>query len=195
MSSAAAAPSEICGISLDDFLVRMEEFHGHASPGVTMGGFMVEAAWRRLGDVPFLNAAVETVVCLPDAVQMLTPCTLGNGFLQVLDWGKFALTLYDRQSLAGVRAWLDISRLEEHPLVAGWYLRRPGSQVVDKDEVVRAILEGGHTLIQARPVRMLAALKDQDKVPTVLCPACGEYHPQRQGELCLACAGRAYYQD
>lgn len=187
------AAGQLCGLSLDDFLVRMEEFHGHASPGVTMGGFMVDAAWRQLGDVPYLNAAVETVVCLPDAVQMLTPCTLGNGFLQVLDWGKFALTLYDRKSLQGARTWLDVSRLGEHPLVANWYLRRAENQVVEKDRVVRAILDGGHRLIRVRPVRMRAGLKDRDKVPTTACPACGEYHPQRQGTLCPACAGQAYY--
>ncbi len=195
MESPQAAPHSICGMSQDEYLVAMEEFHGHASPGTTMGGFMVDAAWRILGDVPYLNAAVETVVCLPDAVQMLTPCTMGNGFLQVMDWGKFALTLYDRESLEGARAWLSVENIEAHPLVANWYLRRPENREVEKEDVVRAILDGGFELIKARPVKVLAALKDKTKVPTVLCPACGEYHPQRQGDLCLACGGQAYYVD
>ena len=55
----------------------------------------------------------ETVVCLPDAVQLLTPCTIGNGFLQILDWGKFALTGYDRETLAGVRVWLNDEALTD----------------------------------------------------------------------------------
>jgi formylmethanofuran dehydrogenase subunit E len=177
----------------EEYLFKVEEFHGHVSPGTTMGGFLVSAAWDILGDSPYLNAVSETVVCLPDAVQLLTPCTLGNGFLQVLDWGKFAVTLYDRQSLAGARAWIDAQGIEEHPLVADWYLRRPEAGSVEKEEVVRAIIGGGYRLIQAEAVRMKAALKDTDKVPTTACPGCGEYHPRRQGELCPACAGQGYY--
>ena len=84
---------ELCGVSLADFLIRMEEFHGYRSPGLLLGGVMVDVALRELGTTPYLNVVTETVVCLPDAVQLLTPCTIGNGFLQVLDWGKFAITM------------------------------------------------------------------------------------------------------
>jgi len=177
----------------EEYLFKVEEFHGHVSPGTTMGGFLVGAAWDLLGDVPFLNVVVETVVCLPDAVQLITPCTLGNGFLQVLDWGKFALTLYDRQSLAGARAWVDVSDIERYPKVASWFLRRPGAGEVEKEEVVAEILAGGHSLVAARSVRLKRSLKALEKVFTGPCAACGEYHPQRQGELCPACAGQAYY--
>lgn len=91
----------ICGISYNDFLIRVEEFHGYRSPGILLGGIMVENALRELGSTT--NAVTETVVCLPDAVQLLTPFFIGNGFLQILDWGKFALTAYDRTTLKGVR--------------------------------------------------------------------------------------------
>ncbi|MBU1275704.1 MAG: hypothetical protein KJ720_10035 [Proteobacteria bacterium] len=186
-------PQDICGISREDYLVRMEEFHGHVSPGTVMGGFLLDAAWKILGDTPYINVVVETVVCLPDSVQMLTPCTLGNGFLQVLDWGKFALTIYDRMTLDGARAWLGTEDIEQYPLVADWYLRRAGGKKADKLEVVDEIMAGGHRLVRARPVRMHAPLKDTAHVPTVACPACGEYYPSRQGGLCPACAGQAYY--
>eukprot|EP01022_Parablepharisma_sp_SALTPOND_P017189 TRINITY_DN2694_c1_g4_i1.p1 TRINITY_DN2694_c1_g4~~TRINITY_DN2694_c1_g4_i1.p1 ORF type:complete len:724 (-),score=167.23 TRINITY_DN2694_c1_g4_i1:78-2249(-) len=189
----APTPS-ICGMAPEEYLFKVEEFHGHVSPGTTMGGFLVNAAWDILGDVPFINAVVETVVCLPDAVQLLTPCTLGNGFLQLLDWGKFAVTLYDRQSLEGARAWVDVSDIERYPLVAGWFLRRPEAGEVDKALVVRQILDGGHNLVSARQVRMNSSLKTVDKIMTGPCAACGEYHPQRQGELCPSCAGDAYYE-
>jgi len=32
------------------------------------------------------DAIVETLRCLPDAVQLFTPCSLGNGWMRVLDW-------------------------------------------------------------------------------------------------------------
>jgi formylmethanofuran dehydrogenase subunit E len=70
----------------------------------------------------------ETIVCLPDAVQLLTPCTIGNGFLQVLDWGKFALTAYNRQTLAGIRLWLEYPALANYPLIQSWFERSTPSK-------------------------------------------------------------------
>ena len=106
----------ICGISLADFFIRMEEFHGYRAPDLLLGGLMVDVADQELGPTPYLNIVTETVICLPDAVQLLTPCTIGNGFLQVLGWGKFALTSYDLLTLSGVRVWLnpDISKADLH---------------------------------------------------------------------------------
>lgn len=188
-----ALPDKICGISREDYLFKLEEFHGHTSPGTVMGGFLVDAAWKILGDTPYINVVVETVVCLPDSVQMLTPCTMGNGFLQVLDWGKFALTIYDRMSLAGARAWLSAEGIEQFPLVADWYLRRAEGAKPEKIQVVEEIMAGGHGLVRAKAVTMKSPLKDTAHVPTAACPSCGEYYPIRQGELCPACAGQAYY--
>lgn len=189
----SALPNQICGISRQDYLIKLEEFHGHISPGTVMGGFLVDAAWKILGETPYINVVVETVVCLPDSVQALTPCTLGNGFLQVLDWGKFALTMYDRMTLQGARAWMSAEGIEAFPLVSDWYLRRPEGEKVEKIRVVEEIMAGGHGLVRAKAVTMKAPLKDTGPVPTMACPSCGEYYPSRQGGLCPACAGQAYY--
>jgi formylmethanofuran dehydrogenase subunit E len=113
----------ICGVAYEDFVIRMEEFHGYRSPGILLGALMVEAALEEVGTTPYLNVVSETIVCLPDAVQLLTPCTIGNGFLQVLDWGKFALTAYDCKTLAGVRAWLNYDALAGYPLIHSWFDR------------------------------------------------------------------------
>jgi formylmethanofuran dehydrogenase subunit E len=66
----------------------MEEFHGYRSPGLVVGGMMVDTALRELGSTPYLHVVTETVVCLPDAVQLLTPCTVGNGLLKSPRLGK-----------------------------------------------------------------------------------------------------------
>jgi glycosyltransferase involved in cell wall biosynthesis len=36
---------------------------------------------------------------------LLTPCTVGNGWLRIFNWSKFAITAYDRTTFNGVRAW------------------------------------------------------------------------------------------
>ena len=96
------AVTSICGIAVDDLVLKIEEFHGYRSPGILMGSRMIETALQELGETPYLNLVSETVVCLPDAVPLLTGCTMGNGFFQILGWGKFAVTAYDRTTLEGV---------------------------------------------------------------------------------------------
>lgn len=187
-------PRTVCDIPLDDFLIMAEEFHGHLSPGVVTGAFLVDAASRVLGDTLYINAVVETLVCLPDAVQLLTPCTLGNGFMQLLDWGKFAVTLYDRETLDGARAWVDLDAAAANPLVSSWFMRQPEQDKVDKSLVVQELVTYGPKLAAVRPVRMKAPLRGEQKVATAPCPACGESYPVTFGDRCPACAGRSYYE-
>lgn len=184
----------VCGLTLSDFLIRIEEFHGYRSPGLLVGGMMVDTALRQLGPTPYLNFVTETVVCLPDAVQLLTPCTVGNGFLQVLDWGKFALTAYDRTTLKGVRVWLNPDSLSDHPLIHRWFARsRRTGQKPAFAELVSEIVNVGTGLFGQRSVRLHRPLRDTEPVPTGLCPKCGESYPLRLGPACPACSGNAYY--
>ena len=184
----------ICGVSLDDFLIQMEEFHGYRAPGLFLGGIMLDVALQELGQTPYLNVVTETVICLPDAVQLLTPCTVGNGFLQVLDWGKFALTGYDRVSLSGVRAWLNPDALPGYPLVHRWFERsRRPTEKPDFEELASEMLAGGADLVGHRQVRLHRPLKGSERVPTGRCPKCGESYRLSLGPTCPACRGEAYY--
>ena len=186
--------NNICGVEYEAFLIQMEEFHGYRSPGILLGGLMLDTALNKLGATPYLNVVSETVVCLPDAVQMLTPCTFGNGFLQVLDWGKFAFTAYDRQTLAGMRVWLNYKRLVLYPVVRSWFERtgRPREKP-PFEQLAAEILTAAPEIIVHRPVRLARALKDSQPVPTGPCPACGESYPLNHGPTCPACWGDAYY--
>jgi len=184
----------ICGISYADFIIRVEEFHGYRSPGILLGGFMLDAALQDVGTTPYLNVVTETVVCLPDAVQLLTPCTVGNGFLQILDWGKFALTAYDRKTLSGMRVWLNYDCLARYGLIRDWFERSDRNKGKPPfEELAQEILQAGQELIFYRPVRLHRALKDTQPVPTGRCPKCGEFYPLRHGSACPSCQGNAYY--
>jgi formylmethanofuran dehydrogenase subunit E len=185
----------ICGISYNDFLIRMEEFHGYRSPGILLGGIMVENALRELGPTPYLNVVAETVVCLPDAVQLLTPCTIGNGFLQILDWGKFALTAYDRMTLNGIRVGLNYERMADYPQINSWFDRSTENrQKPAFEEIAKQILSAVPDLIVYRRVRLHSTLKDSQHMPTGICPKCGESYPLNHGPMCPSCQGDAYYE-
>ena len=185
---------KICDVIFSDFLVQMEEFHGYRSPGILVGGLMLDVALREMKPTPYLNVVTETVVCLPDAVQLLTPCTFGNGFLQVLDWGKFALACYDRDSLSGIRVWLNPDSLENYPLIRQWFQRSPHSdQKPPFEELSSEIFNAKDDLLDYRSVILHKSLKDSKRVPTGRCKECGEFYPLRHGTLCPACQGQAYY--
>lgn len=185
----------VCGVNCEDFLIHMEEFHGARSPGMLVGSIMLDVGLQKLGPVPFLNVVCETVVCLPDAIQILTPCTIGNGFLQILDWGKFALTAYDREALSGIRTCINHTKLSNYPLVQKWFQRTGGPR--DKppfEQLAKEILTARSQLISHEPVRLYRALKNSKPIPTGLCPQCGESYRIDLGETCPACHGDSYYQ-
>ncbi len=184
----------ICGVPFEDFVVRMEEFHGYRSPGILVGALMIEDALNEVGATPYLNVVTETIVCLPDAVQLLTPCTIGNGFLQVLDWGKFALTAYDRKTLAGSRVWLNYRTLDNFPLIHRWFERSsPSREKPVFEKLAKEILNAGSNLIARQPVRLHQPLKNSEHIATGPCPNCGESYPLHFGAVCPACGGQAYY--
>ena len=107
----------ICGRSLDIFLDDIERFHGFTSPGLVLGGLMVDWAQELIGLDMEADAVVETCHCLPDAVQIFTPCTVGNGWLKVLGWDKFALTLYDKRKYRGLfHMWGGLFNLPRGPV-------------------------------------------------------------------------------
>ncbi len=172
----------------------MEEFHGYRSPGLVVGGMMVDIALRELGATPYLRVVTETVVCLPDAVQLLTPCTVGNGLLKVLDWGKFALTGYDEETLRGVRTWLKPDALTAYPLIRRWYDRsEPSKEKPVFEHLTAEILDAGAKIFTYRAVRLHRAFERPADWPTSPCPTCGESYARHLGPKCPACQDQAYY--
>jgi formylmethanofuran dehydrogenase subunit E len=155
---------------------------------------MVDTAIRELGATPYLHVVTETVVCLPDSVQLLTPCTVGNGLLKVLDWGKFALTSYDGKTLRGVRIWLNRDSLTAYPLIQRWYEKFAHSN--DKplfEHLTAEILDAGQEIFTYRPIRLHRAFERPEDLPTSPCPTCGESYVLHFGSKCPACQNQAYY--
>src|SRR5512139_1693635 len=96
----------IRSFTFEEYVERVRSFHGFAAPGVVIGGFMVDVAYQHLPDKGLFDTICETAKCLPDAIQLLTQCTVGNGWLRVIDIGRFALSLYDKSGGEGVRVSL-----------------------------------------------------------------------------------------
>lgn len=184
----------ICQYSYEEYLNMVKSFHGNLAPGLVIGGFMVDLAMKNLPEGEFFDAICETPVCLPDAVQLLTPCTIGNGWLSIIPFGRFAITFYEKYTGAGVRVFLDMEKLNHWPEVRDWYLKKKKKSKQDKDLLFAQIKEAGHALLSVQKVQV-----DPEKVrrkktgPVGFCPVCGEAYPLRDGNSCRNCQGETPY--
>jgi formylmethanofuran dehydrogenase subunit E len=178
----------------DDFLEIIRAFHGNLAPGLIIGGFMVDLAIRELPEGILFDALCETRACLPDAVQLLTPCTIGNGWLRVVNLGRFALSLYDKYRGEGVRVWMDPAKTAAWPEINAWYLKlRPKAQQ-DKELLLAQIKEAGTDLLSWRTVNIRPQLlTPKSRGPMAVCPLCREGYPARDGGVCRGCQGEVPY--
>lgn len=175
-------------------LMAMENFHGSLSPGVILGGLMVTLGIELLGGFSDPAAVVETQCHLPDAVQVLTPCTVGNGRLVVLDWGKTAICLYDRQKQAGYRIWLDLKKVRKIPGIYNWQMHLPPGKPRRENPVIRDILSAGRSILSWRAVPITHPFYDRITGPMSVCPRCDEAYPESQGGWCRSCRGETYFE-
>ena len=185
----------ICGRSVEVFLDEIRDFHGFVAPGLVLGGFMVDIAKQGLEQGVEADVIVETSHCLPDAVQILTPCTIGNGWMKILDWDKFALTFYDRHQLNGYRVWLDLNRAENYPNIYKWFLKLVPKNEFPIEVLLNSILEAERNLFSCREVQVTDMNSRTKKGELGICPVCREAYSKKQGEMCLSCQGSTYGDD
>jgi formylmethanofuran dehydrogenase subunit E len=176
--------------TFDDYLSLVKNFHGNVAPGLVIGGFMVGEAMRRLPEGILFDAISETSACLPDAVQLLTPCTIGNGWLKVVNLGRFAVNLYDKFEGAGVRVWMDAAKVADWPEINSWYLKLKPKVEQDKDLLLAQIREAGPRILSWRTIQIRPHfLTRRHRGGMVICPLCREAYPAQDGGICRACQG------
>jgi len=184
----------ICTYSYEEYLHLVKSFHGNLAPGLIIGGFIVDLAMKNLPEGEFFDAVCETPVCLPDAVQILTPCTIGNGWLSIINFGRFAVTLYEKYSGRGVRVYLDTEKLNNWPEIRDWYLKKKKKNEQNPDVLLAQIKEAGHKLLSVQKVQVEPEKVRRKKMgPVGVCPVCGEAYPSRDGEKCRNCQGETPY--
>ena len=185
--------NKICHYTVEQYIDMLTKFHGNLAPGPLIGGFMVDAAVKKT-EYEFFDAICESASCLPDAIQILTPCTIGNGWLKIVNTGRFAITLYDKKSGAGVRVSMDVSKLDRYPETKNWFMRLSSKQEQDKDALIREIRAAGHEILAIKPIAVSPALRGKRASdPIALCASCGEAYPENGGALCFACRGMDLY--
>jgi len=184
--------------SLEDYIQEAAK-GGSTRSGIVLGIRMSLLALKelQLETLPpdrSLIAIVEIDRCLPDAVQLLTGCRLGNRTLKFKDYGKMAATFVDLEKNRAIR----IAAKENA------YQRLLASNPVDKEEALRSGYQTlpDEDLFTCQWVRIALPVEERPgyRGPRVVCAQCGEginfgREVTRGGRLlCGACTGQPYLQ-
>jgi formylmethanofuran dehydrogenase subunit E len=180
--------------SFEQYLKMIEGFHGRVAPGMVAGGFMIDLARRNLPEGIFFDAISETTSCLPDSIQLLTPCTIGNGWLRVIDTGRFALTLFEKYGGAGVRVSLDVQKLDGWPEARSWFLKLTPKSEQDTERLLAELQEAGSGIYRVEHVHVAPEyLGTQKKKRIRLCKRCREPFRSDTEDTCPFCTGERAY--
>lgn len=178
-----------------EFKKLAQSFHGYPAPGLLIGGYMVAALKKKMPENALFEALVETKKCLPDAVQLLTLCSTGNGWMRVLNLGRYAVSLYDKYTYDGWRAAIDLEKLNNFSEIKAWFLKEKTKQEQDTNQLFDEIEKAGDQYLTLTPVHIWHRFqKKKISSPVTVCPVCGEAYPKNTGALCRGCQGENPYE-
>ncbi len=176
--------------TFEEFAGMVKAFHGSVAPGIMIGRSMVGLALRCVPEGGLYDVICETAKCLPDAVQLLTPCSIGNGWLKIMDTGRFSLAFYDKVTGKGIRVFIDPEKLEARPEIKSWFLKLTPKKEQDTARLMKEIEEAGSDICSVESIQVsLDLVKKEKGGPIALCPSCGEPYPSGRGDICPACKG------
>jgi formylmethanofuran dehydrogenase subunit E len=176
--------------TFEEFVDRVKSFHGYEAIGVIIGGFMVDAAYTHLPKEGLFDVLCETPKCLPDAVQLLTPCTAGNGWMTVVNVGRFALTVYDKNTGRGVRVFVDPVKIKAWPELNAWFMKLKAKKEQDPEQILDETKRAGTSIFGVTQIKVADRIRvKRHRGSFAICPGCKEAYPEADGPRCLACQG------
>jgi formylmethanofuran dehydrogenase subunit E len=180
--------------SFQEFKDKAAAFHGYPAPGLLIGGYMVEMAKAALPVGILFEAVVESKKCLPDAVQLLTLCSTGNGWMKIVNLGRYAVALFDKHTGEGVRVSVDLEKLKDWPQIRGWFMKLVPKKEQDTEELFREIEAAGESILRLEKIVVQKRLLGHSHMTRIeTCPVCREAYPVSDGAICRGCQGEAPY--
>ena len=177
-----------------EFRDMAAEFHSYPAPGLLIGGYMVELAKRQMPEGTLYEVIVETGKCLPDAVQLLTPCSFGNGWMKIVQYGRYALTMFDKHTGQGWRVALNSDKVTGYPEIRDWFFKLKAKQDQDTQQLMTEIELAGDSLCSLQKATVSRTFLHKKSMGAVSrCPICNEAFPIQDGAICRGCQeGKLY---
>jgi formylmethanofuran dehydrogenase subunit E len=188
---------KVCGIDFEEYLEKAESFHGTAAPGMIAGAYMIDYATSLLPQGDLYDVVCESGHCLPDAVQLLTPCTVGNGWLRIVPTTRYALTIYNKYNGEGVRVFIDHEKIEKYTAARSWFYRDIPKEQQSLEDIIHDLRRAGHDLygVQRVVVKIQHPHNENERhAESKICSGCREVFKSMGEQLCPACSGAVYYE-
>jgi len=197
---------------IEKVLKEMGYFRRAMEPGVAYGIKMVFGVknYLKINDIKKVNLLVvtETSRCLPDAIQFLCGCTIGNRRLVIKDVGKMAATFIDRDTNRTVRVTISPKFQERNVKQSKKliefkeklnFLEIESHRLKDSREIIKIPNDELLRIQEVEITEPLASIFMPSGI--VLCEKCGESIRESKVKikdekmLCLVCAGveRPYF--
>jgi formylmethanofuran dehydrogenase subunit E len=178
---------KIRSYTFEEYCDRVKKFHGALAPGVIIGGYMVDLACRNIPEGTLFDAICETSACLPDAIQLLTPCTVGNQWLKVINVGRYAASFYNKYTGDGVRVYLDHNKMDRYPAIREWLLKLKPKKEQDYSLLLNMAGEAGTSICGLESIQVSSKYLKKKKQPIVICRVCHESFRSDDSDICPAC--------
>jgi formylmethanofuran dehydrogenase subunit E len=108
--------------------------------------------------------------------------------------GRFALSLFNKDTGSGVRVFPDPIKLDPWPEVKAWYMKLKNKHEQDLNLLISQIKQAGEEILKQQPIQIKPEVyRKISRGPMALCPICMETYPAATGILCLACQGESPY--
>ena len=178
--------------AFEEYMGKVAAFHGNTSPGAVLGGIMVTEAQRNLPEGGLYDAISETANCLPDAIQLLTPCTTGNGWMRIVNTGRFSMCLYDKHTGEGLRVFIDPEKIKSYQEINNWFYVLKPKKEQDKDLLLEEIKNHGADILGFQKVNVNLDAFHHDEKSFNTCKICNEPCLTDKDGVCAACSGKIY---
>ena len=142
----------------------------------------------------FITPCARRRSACPTPFRLLTPCTIGNGWLAIINLGRYALSMYEKSTGIGVRVFIDPARLDKWPEIKGWFFKTKSKKEQDFGLLLKEIGEAAGDICGVRAIEVPVTLLEKNHRGTfAVCPVCGESYPAADGDSCLGCQGMDPY--
>lgn len=173
---------------------RLVPFHGYLSTGVFVGIQIYNIARRTLGfsEGERLFVTSEILSCMPDPLQVLGGCAIGNKGLKIEDQGRVAAKISRRAprgvaAAKGVRIVLDPAKTASYPRLHSRYMN---TEKVPNEEAISDLIRAEEGVYTWEMVDLEVPERPEKKV--AVCHSCREsFVLQGDERSCKSCAERS----
>jgi formylmethanofuran dehydrogenase subunit E len=112
----------------------------------------------------------------------------------MINFGRYAISLFDKYKGNGVRVSLDAKKLDDWSDIKTWLFKLKMKKEQNEESLMEQIWLAGRQICVLQSVQVKPEyLTRRSKGDIGICSFCGEAYPVKDGKICLGCREEAPY--